>query len=174
MIRYKIDVLKELRNMGYTMTVIKVENLLSQSTIQDLRRGRMIGSLATLDKICCMLDKQPGDIIECWQKPKTTIMYELVKNTGEYDWREKKNIHTGCTFEQDSYFPEILEKHPKKEDALNALKKYFSDICKMSGNAGPLYMVTEYAVQETLYDEDGNEFQTTDILEFAELPELDF
>lgn len=174
MIRYKIDVLKKLRESGYTMGMIKSENLLSQSTIQDLRKGRMVGTLATLDKLCCMLDMQPGDIIECWQKPKTTIVYEVVKNTGEYGWREKKNIHTGCTFEQDSYCPEVLEKHHKKEDALDALKKYSSDIRKMSGAAGPLYLVTEYAVQETLYDEDGDELQTTDIWEFSELPELDF
>lgn len=63
MIRYKIDVFKELSNHGFNQTRIQRENLLPRQTITNIRAGKSI-TLETLNKICVMCNLQPGDIIE--------------------------------------------------------------------------------------------------------------
>lgn len=173
MLVYKIDVIKALKNAGYNSTRLRNEGLIAQATLQNIRYGKMVG-ISTLEQICNLLDLQPGDIIENVKEPVKETVFEIIKNTGEYSWRQKKDIHTGCTFDQDNQSPETVERHPSKKDALEALKKYSSDIRKYSGNAGALYLVTEYAVQENVYDEDGDWVEGGNIWEFAALPEIDF
>lgn len=63
MIRYKINVLEALKQKGYSTYKIHQDNLLSQSSLTKLRRGDAV-NMATLDKICLLLDCQPGDVIE--------------------------------------------------------------------------------------------------------------
>ena len=62
MLRYKIDVLAELKEKGYTTYKINKDKLLSNSTVQKLRRGTMVSS-QNIDTLCEMLCCQ-GDIIE--------------------------------------------------------------------------------------------------------------
>ena len=62
-IRYKIDILAELKKRGYTSTKIREEKLIGQSYLQQLRHGELV-SWKTLDTICSLLDCQPGDLIE--------------------------------------------------------------------------------------------------------------
>lgn len=62
MIVYKIDVLQALKAAGYNTTRMRKEKLLGENAIQSLRKNEMVGMLA-LDKICSLLDMQPGDII---------------------------------------------------------------------------------------------------------------
>lgn len=62
MIKYKIDVLKELSNRGYTSTRIRKEKILSQATMSNIRNGKSI-TLDTLNTICIILRLQPSDII---------------------------------------------------------------------------------------------------------------
>lgn len=61
--KYRIDILRELRNSGYNTTRLRDEKLLSQASIQDIRNGKIIG-IHNLDKICTLLKCQPGDVIE--------------------------------------------------------------------------------------------------------------
>lgn len=63
MIRYKIDIMKELNNRGYNYMRIKKEKLLSAQTLENIKRGKSI-TLDTLNKICVMTRLQPQDIIE--------------------------------------------------------------------------------------------------------------
>lgn len=63
MIVYKIDVIKELKDAGYNTGRILRENILSQSSMQRIRRGIPIGP-KTLDKLCQLLDMQPGNILK--------------------------------------------------------------------------------------------------------------
>lgn len=63
MIRYKIDVFKELSRNGFNQTRIQRENLLPRQTITNIKAGKSI-TLETLNKICLMCRLQPGDIIE--------------------------------------------------------------------------------------------------------------
>ena len=62
-IRYKIDILAELKKHGYTSTKIREEKLIGQSYLQQLRHGELV-SWKTLDTICSRLDCQPADLIE--------------------------------------------------------------------------------------------------------------
>ena len=62
-IRYKIDILAELKKKGYSSTRIREEKLIGQSYLQQLRRGDLV-SWKTLDTICSLLECQPGDLVE--------------------------------------------------------------------------------------------------------------
>lgn len=62
-IRYKIDILAELKKQGYSSTRIREEKLIGQSYLQQLRHGEMV-SWKTLDTICALLKCQPGDLVE--------------------------------------------------------------------------------------------------------------
>ena len=62
-IRYKIDILAELKKKGYSSTRNREEKLIGQSYLQQLRRGELV-SWKTLDTICSLLECQPGDLVE--------------------------------------------------------------------------------------------------------------
>lgn len=63
MLTYKIDVLDTLKESGYNTTRILRESLISQSAVQKIRRNEMVG-MKTLEKLCELLDMQPGNIIK--------------------------------------------------------------------------------------------------------------
>lgn len=63
MLAYKIDVIEALKKSGYNSTRILKENVLSQSAMQKLRRGEMVG-IKTLEQLCILLNMQLGDMIE--------------------------------------------------------------------------------------------------------------
>ena len=63
MLTYRFNVLEKLKEAGYNTTRLRKEKLLGENAIQSLRRGEMVGIIA-LEKICMLLDMQPGNIIE--------------------------------------------------------------------------------------------------------------
>ena len=63
MFQYKIDVLGALKTAGYNTTIIRNDRLLSESALQYIRDGKVVG-IKTLEQICTLLQCQPGDIIE--------------------------------------------------------------------------------------------------------------
>ena len=69
MIEYKINVIEKLKEKGYNATKILQENLISQSAMQKMRKGEMIG-IKTLEKVCELTDLQPGSIIEYRKRNK--------------------------------------------------------------------------------------------------------
>lgn len=60
---YKIKVLETLGEAGYTPSKLRKEKLLGENAIQCLRENKMVG-IKALDKICSILDMQPGNIIK--------------------------------------------------------------------------------------------------------------
>lgn len=74
MIKYKIDVFKELKNKGYNQARIQREKLLPAQTAQNIKAGKSI-TLDTLNKICIMTKLQPGDIIEVEPTDEEKIKY---------------------------------------------------------------------------------------------------
>lgn len=64
MLRYKIDIIKELRSLGYTTTKIRREKLFSESSMTDFRNGRMRLNTGTIETLCRVLKIQPGDLLE--------------------------------------------------------------------------------------------------------------
>ena len=62
-IRYKIDVLKALKEKGYSSARIRGEKLIGQSYLQQLRHQELV-SWKTINTLCLLLECQPGDLIE--------------------------------------------------------------------------------------------------------------
>lgn len=63
MLRYKINILDELKNKGYTTYRLRKDRIIGESQIQKIREGEL-ASKETLNSICKMLECQPGDILE--------------------------------------------------------------------------------------------------------------
>ena len=63
MFSYKIDVLKALSERGYTSTRMRKEKIMSEATMQNLRKGKGI-TTDTINTICIILRCQPSDILE--------------------------------------------------------------------------------------------------------------
>lgn len=62
-LRFKVDILEELKRKGINTNKLRKEKLLSEGVIQALREKKPI-SWANISKICEMLQCQPGDIME--------------------------------------------------------------------------------------------------------------
>ena len=65
---FKFDVLKALKEKGYTTYRIRADKILSESTVQKLRTGKPL-SWENIETICRLLEVQPGDLLE--YKPGT-------------------------------------------------------------------------------------------------------
>lgn len=63
MIRFKIDIIKELNNKGYNTNRIRQEKVISEGALQKIRNGGVPG-IKSLDKLCAILKKQPGQLLE--------------------------------------------------------------------------------------------------------------
>lgn len=61
-LKFKIDILEVLKEKGYNSTRIRKEKLLSQSTLTDIRAGKVPG--AKIDVLCELTGLQPGSIIK--------------------------------------------------------------------------------------------------------------
>lgn len=68
-ILYKIDVLKALKEKGYTQFRIREEKLIGQSYLQQIRKGEIV-SKSCLETLCEILECQPGDLLEYVPKNK--------------------------------------------------------------------------------------------------------
>ena len=62
-LRYKIDVMKALKEKGYSSTRIREEKLIGQSYLQQIRHQELV-SWKTIDTLCALLDCQVGDLVE--------------------------------------------------------------------------------------------------------------
>ena len=62
-LRYKMDVLPELKERGYSSHRLRKEKLLSESTIQKLRENNGV-SWENIGTLCALLKCQPGDLLE--------------------------------------------------------------------------------------------------------------
>lgn len=75
MIQFKIDVVEELRRVGITSTICKSTGILSQGIYTRLRRGEQVG-LDTIDRLCCVLEMQPRDLIRYVEGPEDAELYK--------------------------------------------------------------------------------------------------
>jgi putative transcriptional regulator len=60
---YKTNILTALKEKGYNTTKLRKDKLLAESTIQQLREGKLV-SWTNIDRICVLLGCQVGDILE--------------------------------------------------------------------------------------------------------------
>lgn len=63
MLKYKINILEELKTKGYTTYKLRKDKIIGEAQIQKIRSGE-IASKETLNTLCKLLQCQPGDIIE--------------------------------------------------------------------------------------------------------------
>lgn len=65
---FKFDVLKALKDKGYTTYRIRTDKILSESTVQKLRKWKPL-SWENIETLCKLLNVQPGELLE--YKPDT-------------------------------------------------------------------------------------------------------
>ena len=72
-LRYRIDVLKALKDAGYSSARIREEKIIGQSYLQQIRHEELV-SWKTIDTICGLLNCQGGDLVEYYvpEAPKDT------------------------------------------------------------------------------------------------------
>lgn len=64
MVKYKVDILKKLKECGYNTSRIRNEKILSESTLSRIRKGNTNISCETAGRICALLKCQLSDILE--------------------------------------------------------------------------------------------------------------
>ena len=62
-IRYKIDVLAKLKEAGFSSYRFRKERIMGEATLQKIRNEELV-SYENLERICALLNCQPGDVIE--------------------------------------------------------------------------------------------------------------
>lgn len=62
-LKYKVNVLEELKKAGYNSNRLRIEKLLSECVIQSFRKGKPV-SWAAIETVCGLLNKQPGSILK--------------------------------------------------------------------------------------------------------------
>jgi putative transcriptional regulator len=63
LIRFKIDIIKELNKKGYNTNRIRQDKIISEGALQKIRSGGVPG-IKSIDKLCMILKKQPGQLLE--------------------------------------------------------------------------------------------------------------
>lgn len=63
LIKYKIDLIQALKKIGYSTYKIRKEKIFNESQLQQMREHKLLAQDA-LNKVCTLLNCQPGDILE--------------------------------------------------------------------------------------------------------------
>ena len=64
MLVYKINVIEALRDVGVNTTVARRTGIFGQDTMRKFKNGDTTISLDVLNRLCCVLEMQPRDIIK--------------------------------------------------------------------------------------------------------------
>ena len=72
-LRYKMDVMKALKEKGYSSTRIRDEKLIGQSYLQQIRHQELV-SWKTIDTLCNLLQCQVGDIVEYYEQEQAETL----------------------------------------------------------------------------------------------------
>ena len=64
MLEYKINVIAELEKVGITATNARYTGIFGQSAMTKFKKGDTNISLNILNRLCCVLEMQPRDIIK--------------------------------------------------------------------------------------------------------------
>jgi len=63
MLKYKIDILEELKTRGYTTYKLRKDKWMGEAQIQKIRNNELV-SKESLNTLCKLLQCQPGDLLE--------------------------------------------------------------------------------------------------------------
>ena len=64
MIEYKLDIIDELKRIGINTTKAKETGIFGQDTMRKFRNGDTRISVEVLNRLCCLLEMQPRDILK--------------------------------------------------------------------------------------------------------------
>lgn len=64
MLQYKFDIISALAKIGINTTTAKKTGIFGQDTMRKFRKGDTSISLEVLNRLCCVLEMQPRDIIK--------------------------------------------------------------------------------------------------------------
>lgn len=64
MLQYKIEIIPALAKVGINTTTAKKNGIFGQDTMRKFRNGDTRISLEVLNRLCCVLEMQPRDIIK--------------------------------------------------------------------------------------------------------------
>lgn len=64
MLKYKIEIIQELEKIGINTTTARKTGIFGQDTMRKFRNGDTNISLEVLNRLCCLLEMQPRDIIK--------------------------------------------------------------------------------------------------------------
>ena len=67
MLKYRVNVMEELKKAGYSSYRLRKEKVLGEATLQKIRVGSTTLTLESLGVICDILHCQPGDLVE-WEE----------------------------------------------------------------------------------------------------------
>lgn len=94
--------------------------------------------------------------------------FELKESNIEIGYKNRREIVEGCSL--DVYQnPRIIKTFDNKEDAIKELQNYKTNITKLSGVTGAYYNVTEFYVEENIYDKNGEFISNEGIHEFSKI-----
>ena len=79
MLKYKIDVIQKLQEAGVNTSVAKKTGVFGQATMKKFKDGDTNISLNNLNRLCCILEMQPRDILKYieTEKDHETILSKL-------------------------------------------------------------------------------------------------
>lgn len=63
MLKFKVDIIKLLKENGYNPARIRKERLIGEKTMQDMKTGIVPGT-KTIDTLCRILEMQPGNLLK--------------------------------------------------------------------------------------------------------------
>ena len=78
MLQYKSDVLEALKEVGVTFSSCRKSTIFSQATLSRFRKGDASIDAETLNRLCCILELQPRDLIRYTEEPADTALYKEV------------------------------------------------------------------------------------------------
>ncbi len=85
MIEYKIDVIGELKKIGINTTTARNSGVFAQATMKKFKNLDTSISLDNLNRLCCVLEMQPRDIIKFVEtnKDRAEILSKISENRVE-------------------------------------------------------------------------------------------
>lgn len=63
MLKFKVDIIKLLKENGYNPARVRKERLIGEKTMQDMKSGIVPGA-KTIDTLCRILEMQPGNLLK--------------------------------------------------------------------------------------------------------------
>ena len=91
MLEYKINIIEELAKIGVNTTKAKNTGLFGQETMRKFRAGDTSISLDNLNRLCCVLEMQPRDIIKYVETENDRQKY-LSKISENSRWHSQKIV----------------------------------------------------------------------------------